>query len=263
MVWNALTENKVSAIPLKSAWVMTCGFEQTEQKFVACGGLDNVCSIFNLSNPSVSRASQELTGHDGYLSCCRFLSNTDILTASGDSTCVLWDVERNEQKMSFSDHAGDVMSVSLSPEEPNMFCSGACDSTVRVWDIRSGECTHIFSGHESDINAVDFFPSGMAVGSGSDDSSCRLFDLRARGTLNVYAIEKVACGVTSVAWSKSGRLLFAGYDDNVCYAWETMSGESEHHSLSGHTNRVSCLGVNSTGQALAMGSWDTSLSIWS
>ena len=48
IVWNAASTNKVHAIPLRSSWVMTCAFSPTAQR-VACGGLDNICSIYNLS----------------------------------------------------------------------------------------------------------------------------------------------------------------------------------------------------------------------
>lgn len=34
------------------------------------------------------------------------------------------------------------------------------------------------------------------------------------------------------------------------------------HELKAHKNRVSCLGVNYTGQALCTGSWDTELAVW-
>ncbi len=44
--------------------------------------------------------------------------------------------------------------------------------------MRDGKCAQTLKGHESDINSVKFFPDGKAVGTGSDDSSCRLFDLR-------------------------------------------------------------------------------------
>ena len=47
IVWNAFTTNKVHAIPLRSSWVMTCAFAPGGSK-VACGGLDNICSIYNL-----------------------------------------------------------------------------------------------------------------------------------------------------------------------------------------------------------------------
>ena len=49
IVWNAASTNKVHAIPLRSSWVMTCAFSPTAQK-VACGGLDNICSIYNLNS---------------------------------------------------------------------------------------------------------------------------------------------------------------------------------------------------------------------
>ena len=47
IVWNAQSTNKVHAIPLRSSWVMTCAFSPSGTK-VACGGLDNICSIYNL-----------------------------------------------------------------------------------------------------------------------------------------------------------------------------------------------------------------------
>lgn len=67
--------------------------------------------------------------------------------------------------------------------------------------------------------------------------------------------------MTSVAFSISGRFLFAGYDDNRCCVWDTLRGDLVH-TLDGHDNRVSCLGVNVDGTALCTGSWDALLKIW-
>lgn len=243
---------------------MTCAFEPSQGNMVACGGLDNLCSIYALGQPQVMRATKELSAHDGYLSCCRFKDENNIITSSGDSTCIVWNIERGEAVDHFNDHGGDVMSVSISPKDPNIFVSGSCDSTAKVWDIRTGnKCTQTFHGHESDINSVHFFPNGLAFGTGSDDSSCRLFDLRSYTELNQFGNDKILCGITSVSFSKSGRLLFAGYDDYNCYCWDTVSSRPSHaYQLAGHENRVSCLGVNDNGQALCTGSWDTLLKIW-
>jgi len=263
IVWNAFTTNKVQAIPLRSSWVMTCAYEPTQGRFVACGGLDNLCSIYQLGNPQVMRATKELAAHDGYLSCCRFIDEQSILTSSGDSTCIYWDVERCEPKVNFNDHGGDVMSVSVNPQNPHQFVSGSCDSTAKVWDVRTGQCVSTFHGHESDINSVHFFPNGHAFGTGSDDSSCRLFDLRSFGQVNQFSNDRILCGITSVSFSLSGRLLFAGYDDYNCYVWDTLRSDGQQvHVLSNHENRVSCLGVNTKGEALCTGSWDTLLKVW-
>ena len=155
IVWDAHTTNKVHAIPLRSSWVMTCAYAPSGN-FVACGGLDNICSIYPLKNKESGgsiKVSRELSAHTGYLSCCRFLNDRQILTSSGDMSCMLWDIDSGTKIMEFVDHTGDVMSLSLSPDK-NIFVSGACDATAKVWDIRTGKCVQTFQGHESDINAV-------------------------------------------------------------------------------------------------------------
>lgn len=264
IIWNGYTTNKIQAIPLRSSWVMTCAFEQSQNRLVACGGLDNLCSIYQLGQPQVIRATKELAAHDGYLSCCRFIDEGSIISASGDSTCIFWDVERGEAKIHFNDHGGDVMSVGVALNaNRNLFVSGSCDGTAKVWDIRTGKCTHTFYGHESDINSVAFFPDGNAIGTGSDDSSCRLFDLRCYDEVNQFGNDKILCGITSVAFSNSGRLLFAGYDDYNCQVWDVTSDSGQPaYQLVGHENRVSCLGVSPRGEALCTGSWDTLLKLW-
>lgn len=70
-----------------------------------------------------------------------------------------------------------------------------------------------------------FFPNGNAFATGSDDATCRLFDLRADQELMMYSHDNIICGITSVAFSKSGRLLLAGYDDFNCNVWDTLKGE--------------------------------------
>ncbi|KJE88906.1 heterotrimeric G protein beta subunit 1 [Capsaspora owczarzaki ATCC 30864] len=262
LVWDAYTTNKIHAIPLRSSWVMTCAYAPSGN-FVACGGLDNICSIYNLkSREGVVRVTRELASHTGYLSCCRFLSDREIVTSSGDMTCALWDCETGQLRTSFQGHAGDVMSLSLSPDaNPNTFVSGACDAQAKVWDIREGRAVQTFTGHESDINAVHYFPSGQAFGTGSDDATCRLFDLRADAELNQYTHENILCGITSIGFSLSGRLLFAGYDNFDCNVWDTLK-RTRVAILPSHDNRVSCLGVSSDGLALCTGSWDSLLKIW-
>lgn len=109
IVWDAYTTNKVHAIPLRSSWVMTCAYAPSGN-FVACGGLDNICSIYNLrSKEPTIKVARELSAHTGYLSCCRFLNDRQILTSSGDMTCMLWDVDTGARLLEFNDHTGDVM----------------------------------------------------------------------------------------------------------------------------------------------------------
>jgi len=264
IIWNALSQNKINAIPLRSSWIMSTAYS-VSGSHVACGGLENICYVYRLrdaTNAATDAAKfppyAELGGHDGYISSCRFLSDNEILTASGDSTCILWDITRAPLQK-FSGHYGDVMSVALHGN--NTFVSGSVDASVKLWDIRQSGTTHVktFRGHDSDVNSVSFFPDGNAVVTGSDDSSCRMFDVRACGQVAKFVTEP-ACGVTSVSFSNSGRLLFAGYDDCNCVVWD--SALNTKLSTLQHDNRVSCLGVSCDGKALATGSWDQQIKVW-
>mmetsp|Transcript_10992 Transcript_10992/g.27774 ORF Transcript_10992/g.27774 Transcript_10992/m.27774 type:complete len:347 (+) Transcript_10992:109-1149(+) len=262
LVWDGMTTNKVHAIPLRSSWVMTCAYSPSGG-FVACGGLDNICSVYNLrSREPQIRVCRELNAHTGYLSCCRFLTDRQIVTSSGDMSCILWDIEAGHKVTDFNDHNGDVMSVSVPKDsDANIFVSGACDATSKLWDIREGKCVQTFRGHDSDINAVQFFPNSKAFGTGSDDATCRLWDIRAARELVNYGSEQLMCGITSVDFSLSGRLFVAGYDDFKVNVWDTLKGEV-NLGFSAHDNRVSCLGISSDGTALCTGSWDSLLKIW-
>jgi len=88
-----------------------------------------------------------------------------------------------------------------------------------------------------------------------------MFDIRSDQELAMYTEDNIACGVTSVAFSKSGRLLMAGYEDYNCNVWDAMRSEGVG-VLAAHENRVSCLGVTEDGMALCTGSWDSFLRIW-
>lgn len=60
---------------------------------------------------------------------------------------------------------------------------------------------------------------------GSDDASCKLYDLRADQELLTYQDSTIMCGVTSLAPSLSGRLLLAGYDDFNVNIWDVLKSE--------------------------------------
>uniref|UniRef100_A0A1I8HH21 WD_REPEATS_REGION domain-containing protein n=1 Tax=Macrostomum lignano TaxID=282301 RepID=A0A1I8HH21_9PLAT len=251
LVWDAFTTNKEHAISMATTWVMACAYSPSGQ-FVACGGLDNKCSIYPLLEEEPVTKKRLVGTHTSYLACCQFnTSDHQVLTGSGDSTCVLWDVESGQMIQSFHGHAGDVQALDLSPSESGrVFVSAGCDRAANVWDMRSGQCVQLFDSHESDVNSVRFYPSGDAFVTGSDDASCRLFDLRTDREVAVYKKESVLFGCNAVDFSLSGRLLFAGYSDYVLNVWDVLKAKRVA-MLYGHENRVSCLRVVPDGTALA------------
>lgn len=86
IIWDSWSGNKVQVIPLRSAWVMSVAFAQSGN-FVACGGMDNMCTVYDVNNRDATGSAKivrELLGYEGFLSSCRFLDDKKIITGSGD-----------------------------------------------------------------------------------------------------------------------------------------------------------------------------------
>lgn len=72
---------------------------------------------------------------------------------------------------------------------------------------------------------LQFFPNGHAFVTGSDDCTCKMYDMRSDQEVNGYQDSSLKTGVTSVSLSNSGRLIFAGYDDFNCHIWDSLKAE--------------------------------------
>jgi len=261
LVWDALTGNKLEVISLRSSWVMTCSISPNGN-FLACGGLDNVCYIYQINKKeSPTSPTSELSGHQGFIGCCRFIEDTKLVTASGDYSCGYWDLQTSQQLLEFKEHKGEVMCVALNPMDKHLFLSAASDGTVKYWDVRTPKSVHGVKVHDLDVNWVSFFPNGQAFGSASDDKTCRLYDLRAHAEVMKYSSPDVECPISSISFSKSGHILFAGQEDHTVSAWDTLKGD-KIYTLSGHQDRVSGVAVSPDGMALCTASWDHELRIW-
>lgn len=263
IVWDAFTTNKEHALTLPTTWVMGCAYSPSGCA-VACGGLDNKLTVFPLTLDEDSQARKKVVGtHTSYTSCCLFPgSDNQVLAGSGDATTTLWDVESGTVLQTFHGHISDVMAIDLAPgPNLNTFVSGGCDNVAYLWDMRTGDYSQYFEGHTSDINSVKFHPSGGSIATGSDDATCRIFDLRADTEVACFEKEAILFGINAVDFSGSGRLLFAGYNDYTVNLWDTLKCE-RITVLYGHENRVSALKVSPDGTAIGTGSWDTTIRIW-
>ena len=106
-----------------------------------------------------------------------------------------------------------------------------------------------------------FFPNSQAFATGSEDNTAKFYDIRFSGSLNSYDGD---CGVTSVAFSQSGKYLFSSYSmgspNHVVKIWDTMRG-NHIADLKGHKERISSIGISGDGLALGTACWDRTLKV--
>jgi guanine nucleotide-binding protein G(I)/G(S)/G(T) subunit beta-1 len=267
LVWNAVTAHKVQAITLKSSYVMAVGIE-TKGNMVACGGLDNLCTVYNRGNPA---NATEMAGHEGFLSCCRFVDEQNIVTTSGDGTAIHWDITKGRPVSTFQGHTSDVMFMAL--KDKNIFATCSVDKTAKIWDVRAPtKSVQTFGGHLGDVNGIDFMPSDEnCFATCCQDGGVRVFDLRVYNELQRFGTPVAPTpatvendGFTCLTFSASGRLIFCGHGDGSIHAYDTLSEKKGPvFTMAGsHERHVSCIGVSPQGNALCSGSWDSVLKVW-
>ncbi|MEQ2314383.1 Guanine nucleotide-binding protein subunit beta-5b, partial [Ameca splendens] len=79
IVWDAFTLNKEHGVTLPCTWVMACAYAPSGCA-VACGGLDNKCSVVPLSldrNENLAAKKKSVAMHTNYVSGCSF-TNSDM-----------------------------------------------------------------------------------------------------------------------------------------------------------------------------------------
>jgi len=197
-----------------------------------------------------------------------------LIAGSADSSCILWDIPTGRVLETFREHEETAMFLSLRPDDPNVFASCSVDKTAKVWDVRTPDkSTMTFTGHLGDLNCIDFMPcDGNTFATCSNDGTARVWDMRSYQELAKFGtiVEPDPFdpnpGITSVSFSRSGRLLFAGHCDASVLTYDVLTaGKTDGPVFTfndAHEYYVSCLGVSPDGSALCTGSWDCNLKVW-
>lgn len=283
VLWNANMERMRAVVTLPHEWPLALALEPARDELLAVGGLS--CSVTIFTQAELLRRGGEgarpsavlggarssalgAGGHTSYISAVRFPTPDRVATASGDGSLGVWDLTLNHRLHTLlpGGAAGPAGCLTCHPMDPDMLVAGSADGFLRVWDLRlppAAACALLLGGFHGAVNACDFFPSGMAVAGAGEDSTVRLFDLRSAGAVGIYTEEALGFAATGCAFSRSGALVFASYaGDGKCCVWEPLSADGVLHELKGHAGTVSCLAVNSEGQAIATGGYDSKVLVW-
>lgn len=140
-----------------------------------------------------------------------------ILTASGDGTAKLWDLEGN-LKADLNKHTARVFSAVFS-KDGDRILTASWDRTAILWD-KSGDFVTVLE-HDGIVESAMFSGDGKLILTASRDGTARLWDhdgkflrkLEHEGTVKSAVFSKDDSMVLTASWDKSAKL------------WRTCDGE--------------------------------------
>ncbi|KAG0222828.1 hypothetical protein BGW41_005852 [Actinomortierella wolfii] len=132
-------------------------------RYLAVGDEDGTIHIVDTrkeeSHPAMTR---QLLAHQNAIFDIAWTSDdSKIISASGDQTARLHDIETRTCLGIFSGHTGSIKSVSIKPNDNNIFATAARDGAVFIWDVRcsstispTGETTYRPSDRLLNVHAT-------------------------------------------------------------------------------------------------------------
>ena len=221
--WDVALPRQVSQVSLANDMPMSCSISPSNS-LVAWGGLGATGHILkrNVESGEVTETDvATLSDHEGYIAGCAFLSDAQLLTGSGDSTCKVFDVNTATTLRTFT-HSSDTLAVvarrTTQAEISAQEFFSASDNTLCHWDMRQGSSTapsqRIVLDRKEDITSLSVCPGNeYLVACGTNSGDCWVYDIRADTNKCVIGCvgEDITQEVSSVALSYTGDYLFVGY----------------------------------------------------
>ncbi|KAM6572561.1 E3 ubiquitin-protein ligase COP1 isoform X1 [Cannabis sativa] len=118
-VWCTQQEDSVINIDMK-ANICCVKYNPGSSNYVAVGSADHQIHYYDLRN--ISQPLHVFSGHKKTVSYVKFLSNTELASASTDSTLQLWDVKENKPIRTFKGHTNEKNFVGLSVNSEYIAC---------------------------------------------------------------------------------------------------------------------------------------------
>ncbi|GMM38383.1 hypothetical protein DASC09_057220 [Saccharomycopsis crataegensis] len=178
-----------------------------------------------------------------------------VITSSIDTTCTVWDLNRQQVKTQLIAHDSEVFDVKFVHCDVNTFFSVGADGSVRLFDLRALEhSTIIYEPPQTNasitttanniVNNSGSMPASNNMGIinsspllrldtcktnqnliatiGVDSTAAMVLDIRYPGTAT-YFLDGHSASINSLAWHPTKEALLTGGDDCQALIWD-MNG---------------------------------------
>ncbi|CAF0845612.1 unnamed protein product [Brachionus calyciflorus] len=211
--------------------------------------------------------------HYGSIYCVAWNPSGNLIaTGSNDKTIKLIKfspdlTEDTESEVELTYHNGTVRDLTFMQQEDNniLISGGAGDCKIHVLDCQTQQTLRIYSGHSAHIYSLYTWTGTKNVFvSGSQDKTCRFWDLRTPESIQLVApstnIALQGSPVASVTVDPSGLLLATGHEDSACCLYD-IRGSRIVQIYKPHTSDIRSVRFSSNAYYLLTASYDNKINI--
>ena len=193
-----------------------------------------------------------LTEQNGISSSLIFTPDGQAIISSStmNQQIIFWDIITTGKKLFTlgKGHHNGIQALALSSDGLKLVSAGGTrDKTIRIWNVNTKSVLEMIE-QPTDVSCFAFSPDNQIIVCGyTSRQFLRIFDVNTGQ--NIYSSDK-SFKTSSIAFSPDGLYIAAGdFDNNDIYLFNATDGRLIV-TLSGHTERVTLIMFNLTGNKL-------------
>ncbi|RXH69504.1 hypothetical protein DVH24_037288 [Malus domestica] len=225
-------------------------------------------SASHQENADKTKVCDWVAHHNTVFDICWIKDDTQIMTASGDQTIKVWDIQEKKCTAVLMGHTGSVKSLCPHPTNPEVIVSGSRDGSFALWDMRCNSSSKNMQGEVSicstavvtgahivprakrvrrrkavsmSITSVLYLKDEVSIATaGAVDSIVKFWDTRSLKNVVTQTCPQPESTEKSVI-SPDAAHIVSGSSDGNAYIWQVNKPQEDPVVLKGHDREVTAV----------------------
>jgi WD40 repeat protein len=186
----------------------------------------------------------------------------EIVYGTTSGTVMAWKYSEEPQPVCIGEHEGSVLCVKYSHKGDVI--ASLSEYKISLWESMGKEAVNAISGAGIGFKYLDFSPDDHSLATVQASRQIGIWNVtdgRMVRSFNGCGRDEWTATLASVVFSPGGRVLASCADDGKVRLWDPETGK-QLACLTGHKDRVTCIGSTPDGDYLVSGGWDQSVRTW-
>ena len=185
---------------------------------IAAGSGDDKINIWDAYN---GRRVRTLTGHSGFITSLKTLTNDRLASCSFDKTIKIWNMRNFKCIQTLKGHS-QAVSCSAFISSLNYLITGSYDTSIKIWSLDDFKCVKTLKGHTYVVFNLIINPKNNNLISCSADKTIKIWSINKK--FDCVTLKGHQNIVTCLALNINNELISGSYDGTVKF-WNIDTGE--------------------------------------